>query len=157
MRAWSVAAPPCTCVSTVASVDTNTLRRLVAAARVGRLATVSAEGTPHLVPICFAVVGDVAYSAVDHKPKTTTRLRRIENVRATGRACILIDGYDEDWSRLWWVRLDGRGRVVDDRDEASTALAALAEKYEQYAARRPEGPILAVDVANYSSWAASPA
>jgi PPOX class probable F420-dependent enzyme len=130
------------------------MRRLVETARVGRLATVAADRGPHAVPICFALVEDVAYSAVDHKPKRSTRLRRVENLRETGRACLLVDEYDEDWSTLWWVRLDGRGRVVDDADEAARAVAALADKYPQYRDRRPAGPVIAVDIARWTGWSA---
>ena|SRR5918994_6944531 len=131
------------------------MRRRVAAARVARLATVSAEGRPHLVPICFTLSGEVAYFAVDHKPKRSPRLRRIANLQATGVASILVDAYDEDWSALWWVRLDGRGRVVDGADEKTTALAALAAKYPQYTERPPGGPVVAVDITAWSGWSAS--
>lgn len=130
------------------------MRQRVSAARVGHLATVSADGRPHAVPVCFALVDDVAYSAVDQKPKRTTRLRRIANVEATGRACLLVDEYDEDWSALWWVRLDGTARIVDG-EEARRAVEALAEKYRQYAERAPAGPVLALDVAQWSGWSAT--
>lgn len=78
------------------------MRRLVTTGRVGHLATVAADGIPHLVPVCFTLVGETAYSAVDHKPKRSVWLRRLVHVRATGRACLLVDHYDEDWSGLWW-------------------------------------------------------
>jgi PPOX class probable F420-dependent enzyme len=131
------------------------MRRRVQAARVGRLATVGGggDGTPHLVPVCFALLGETVYSAVDYKPKRGGRLRRVANLQETGRASLLVDEYDEDWTRLWWIRLDGRGRVVDDPTEAGSALAALAEKYPQYQARQPEGPVIAVDVRRWSGWA----
>lgn len=132
------------------------MRRLVAAARVARLATVDAAGVPHLVPVCFAVAGDVVYSAVDAKPKRTARLRRVANVRATGRCCLLVDRYSDDWSALWWVRLDGTGRVVADAAEESAARDALTARYPQYAAAPPTGPVLAVDVTRWTGWSASP-
>jgi PPOX class probable F420-dependent enzyme len=128
------------------------LRRLVESARVARLATVGADGQPHLVPVCFALLDDTAYSAVDHKPKRTARLRRLTNIEATGRACLLVDHYAEEWETLWWVRLDGLGRVVADPAEAGRAIAALVDKYPQYAARPPAGPVLAVDVTGWSGW-----
>jgi PPOX class probable F420-dependent enzyme len=131
------------------------MRRLAAAAPVGRLATVAADGTPHIVPVCFAMIGDVVYSAVDHKPKRTSQLKRLANVQATGSACLLVDHYDDDWSRLWWVRLDGRGRLVEDRAERAVALAALAGKYRQYAVRTPVGPVLAVDTTGATGWSAA--
>lgn len=125
------------------------------AARVARLATVGADGRPHLVPICFALVGEVLYTAVDGKPKRSRRLRRVANLQATGHASILIDGYDENWSRLWWIRLDGIGRVVDDDAERDRALAALRAKYPQYATDPPDGPVLAIDIRRRSGWRAS--
>jgi PPOX class probable F420-dependent enzyme len=131
------------------------MRRLAESARVAHLATVGADGRPHLVPVCFVLLGDVVYSAVDHKPKRTTRLRRVANIEATGRACLLVDGYSEDWSALWWVRLDGAGRVVDDPVEAARAVTALTGKYPQYAGRAPAGPVIAVDVTRWSGWSAS--
>jgi PPOX class probable F420-dependent enzyme len=127
-------------------------RRLVESARVARLATVGPDGRPHLVPVAFVLLGKVVYSAIDEKPKRSTRLRRLANIEATGRACLLIDEYREDWSALWWVRLDGNGRVVSDPAEADRALAALAAKYPQYVERPPRGPVLAVDVTNWATW-----
>jgi PPOX class probable F420-dependent enzyme len=135
-------------------VQEQEMRRRVERARLGRLATVSAQGRPHLVPVCYALVGQTAYSAVDHKPKRGGRLRRIANVEETGQACLLVDEYDEDWSRLWWVRLDGAGRVVVDGAEAAAALDALVAKYPQYAERRPAGPVLALDVTRWTGWSA---
>jgi PPOX class probable F420-dependent enzyme len=135
-------------------VDTQEMFRRVQAARVGHLATVGADGQPHLVPVCFALTDDVAYTAVDDKPKRSTRLRRIANVEATGRACLLVDRYDEDWARLWWVRLDCHARVVADPAEASRATAALVAKYPQYAARPPSGPVIALDILRRRAWSA---
>ncbi|MFG2054272.1 TIGR03668 family PPOX class F420-dependent oxidoreductase [Micromonospora sp. NPDC048930] len=128
------------------------LRQRVGSARVARLATVGADGRPHLVPVCFVLLGDVVYHAVDEKPKRHQRLRRLENIRATGQACLLIDEYDEDWSRLWWVRLDGDGWLVEDPAEEAAVRAALADKYPQYARRPPAGPVVAVRVTRWSSW-----
>jgi PPOX class probable F420-dependent enzyme len=130
------------------------MRRLVDAARVGRLATVAGDLRPHAVPICFARVEEVVYSAVDHKPKRSSRLRRVTNLLQTGRACLLFDDYDDDWSTLWWVRLDGRGRVVDDWEEAAGAIAALAYKYPQYLERPPAGPVIAIDITRWVGWSA---
>jgi PPOX class probable F420-dependent enzyme len=128
------------------------LRDLLAGERVARLATVSADGSPHLVPICFAVAGDTVYSAVDAKPKRTQRLQRLANARATGRAALLADRWDEDWSRLWWVRADGAARVLEAGEERDRALALLAEKYEQYRRQPPTGAVLALDVERWSGW-----
>ena len=131
------------------------LRQRVGSARVARLATVDPDGRPHLVPVCFVLLGDVVYHAVDEKPKRHRRLRRLENIQATARACLLIDEYDEDWSKLWWVRLDGPGRLVDDPAEAAAARAALAAKYPQYVERPPGGPVVAVAVTHWSAWSAA--
>jgi len=132
------------------------MRAAVTSARVARLATVRADGRPHLVPVCFVLLGDVAYSAVDHKPKRGPRLVRLANVAATGVASLLVDGYGEDWTTLWWVRLDGRAAVVSDPAEADRALAALVAKYPQYADRPPDGPVLALTVDSWTGWSAAP-
>ena len=131
------------------------MRGLVAPAPVGRLATVRSDGRPHVVPICFVVTDDVVYSAVDDKPKRHRHLQRISNVTATGAASLLIDEYDEDWSRLWWVRLDGRARVVDDTAEAERAIRSLCDKYSQYRDQPPSGPVLALDVERWVGWSAT--
>jgi PPOX class probable F420-dependent enzyme len=128
-----------------------------AAARVARLATADAAGRPHLVPVTFAVAGDTVYSAVDAKPKTTTALRRLANVAANPRVALLVDHYDdEDWGRLWWVRADGAGRVLDaGAPAARRAIDLLVARYAAYRATRPAGPVLAVDVDRWSSWSSS--
>ena len=120
-----------------------------------RLATVDAEGRPHLVPICFVLDGDTLYSAVDSKPKRTAALKRLENVRANPRVALLVDYYEEDWTRLWWVRLDGLARLVEDARERARALALLEAKYEQYRVEPPAGPVLAVEIERSSGWTAS--
>jgi PPOX class probable F420-dependent enzyme len=130
------------------------LRQRVAAARVARLATIDPDGRPHLVPIVFALAGDTLYSAVDAKPKRSRRLRRIENARERPDVTVLVDEYDDDWTRLWWVRLRGRARVLDDGDEASHAVDLLTAKYEQYRAEPPGLPVLAVDVVEWRGWTA---
>jgi PPOX class probable F420-dependent enzyme len=136
-------------------VDAQTMRHLVESARVGRLGTVSADGQPHVVPICFVLTDKTVYTAVDHKPKRTTHLRRIANLTATGHASLLVDHYSEDWSALWWVRLDGHGRVVEDPGERERALSALSGKYQQYAEQPPIGPVLAVDVTRWTGWSSA--
>ena len=132
-------------------------RRRFAAVRVARLATADAAGVPHLVPFVFAVDGDRVYSTVDAKPKRTTALRRLENVRQNPRVALLADHYDdEDWTALWWVRAEGRARVLDAADaEAQAAIALLSERYAQYRTTPPRGPVLAVDVERWSAWSAA--
>ena len=120
-------------------------------ARIGRLATVTPAGRPHVVPVCFALHESVVYTAVDAKPKATRALARLDNVRAAGRASLLVDHYEEDWSRLWWVRVDGPAEVLD----SDTALDALAAKYEQYRRAQPAGPVIAIAPERWVSWVAS--
>lgn len=105
----------------------------------------------------FAVSGETIYSAVDAKPKRTTTLRRISNVVATGTASVIVDHYDDvDWSRLWWVRADGSGRLVEPISaEGRNALDALSSRYVQYREEPPPGPVLAVDVTRWLGWAAT--
>jgi PPOX class probable F420-dependent enzyme len=127
--------------------------RLVAA-RVARLATTDPDGRPHLVPVVFAVEGETLYTAVDRKPKRSRTLRRIENARARPEVTLLVDHYEDDWSRLWWIRIRGRARVLDDGDECERALALLRAKYPQYELEPPGPPVLAVDVDETRSWPA---
>jgi PPOX class probable F420-dependent enzyme len=124
------------------------------AARVARLATTDPDGRPHLVPIVFALAGDTVYSAVDRKTKRSRTLRRIENARVRPDVTILVDHYDDDWSRLWWIRLRGRARVLDTGDERERALELLREKYPQYREEPPDGPVLAVEVTEVRAWEA---
>jgi PPOX class probable F420-dependent enzyme len=131
------------------------VRERVAASRVARLGTVDPNGRPHLVPIVFVLDGDTLYSAVDGKPKRSRTLRRIENARRNPQVTVLVDRYDEDWSRLWWVRLRGHARVLDDGEEASRALTLLTEKYEQYRHAPPGLPVLAIDVGDWRGWSAA--
>jgi PPOX class probable F420-dependent enzyme len=125
-------------------------------APVARLATVDEEGRPHLVPICFALEGDVLYSAVDEKPKRSRRLKRLANIRAQPEVTVLVDHYEEDWSRLWWVRLRGEARVLEAGSERDRALALLAARYDQYRAQPPKGAVIAVRVREWRGWSASP-
>jgi PPOX class probable F420-dependent enzyme len=139
-------------------MDTGEARRLFAAARVAHLATVDAAGTPHLVPVTFAVhdgsTGGIV-TAVDHKPKRTPRLRRLDNIAANPAVCLLVDAYDEDWDRLWWVRADGRARITaPDQGPARAAVALLQDKYPQYRADPPDGPVIEIAVARWRGWRA---
>jgi PPOX class probable F420-dependent enzyme len=131
------------------------LRGRVTEEPVARLATVDPDGRPHMVPIVFALVGDTLYTAVDAKPKRSRVLRRIENARERPDVTVLVDHYEADWTRLWWVRVRGRARVLDGGGEAERALAVLTEKYEQYRQAPPGLPVLAVDVDEWRGWAAA--
>jgi PPOX class probable F420-dependent enzyme len=133
-------------------VNEKEARERFAAARVARLGTADAEGRPHLVPVVFAVRDDTVYSAVDAKPKRTTSLRRLANVAENPAVSLLVDHYEDDWERLWWVRADGRGRVLDgSAPEAARAIELLRARYPQ---QRATGAVLAVDVERWSGWAA---
>jgi PPOX class probable F420-dependent enzyme len=133
-------------------VNDDTMRRRVAEARVGRLATVTSVGRPHLVPCCFVLFGDVVYSAVDAKPKSTLALRRLANLRSNPHASLLVDHYSDDWSTLWWVRVDGDGRVVERGAEHDDAIARLAQKYPVYAVESPPGAVIAIDLQGWRAW-----
>ena len=137
-------------------MDAAAARSRFAAARVARLATVDGEGRPHLVPVVFALDGDTLYTAVDDvKPKATQRLKRLRNITANPAVALLADHYDEDWRALWWVRADGTARIVDPAEpEAERARALLAERYPQYRAAPPPGPVVAVAVERWTGWAA---
>ena len=134
-------------------MNSEEARARFAGARVARLATADAAGRPHLVTIAFAVAGDTIYSAVDAKPKRTRALRRLANVRANPAVSVLVDHWDEeDWSRLWWVRADGQGRVLAPTDEeARRAVELLRERYPR---QRADGEVLAVTVERWSGWTA---
>lgn len=128
-------------------------RERFAGARVARLATVGADGAPHVVPVTFAVDGDAIVFAVDHKPKRTVELKRLRNIAANPAVSLLVDHYAEDWSALWWARADGRAEV---RAPGDPALALLQAKYPQYARQPPAGPVVVIAVARWSGWSAAP-
>ena len=124
-------------------------REAFAKARVARLATLTPDGAPHIVPICFAVDGDVIYSAIDHKPKRSSHPRRLRNIMCDARVAILADHYDDKWENLWWIRADGLARVVSAGEQA---VALLARRYEQYRQQPPRGEMIVIEVASWSGW-----
>ena len=128
-------------------------RRRLAASKVAHLATVSAEGRPHIVPIVFALDGDTLYFAVDSKPKKTTSLARLKNIAANPAVSVLVDHFEDDWTRLWWVRADGTAHIVTAEDEAQRAIDLLAKRYQQYVTERPSGPVVAIHVDRLVGWA----
>jgi PPOX class probable F420-dependent enzyme len=133
-------------------VDPDTARHRLGSARIGRLATVTPAHRAHVVPCCFALDADTIYSVVDAKPKSTLDLRRLENIRSNGTASLLVDHYQEDWTGLWWVRVDGTGRVADTDSERQRAIELLETKYEQYRSTPPPGPVLAIAIDRWRSW-----
>ncbi|MDE3133784.1 MAG: TIGR03668 family PPOX class F420-dependent oxidoreductase [Acidobacteriota bacterium] len=133
--------------------DATTLQ-LFASATVARLATVGSTGAPHLVPITFALLDErTLVSAVDHKPKRTRALRRLANIEANPRVSVLVDHYEDDWTKLWWARADGHARVC--KAAPAGAAEALAQRYADYRARPPAGPFIVVEVERLSCWRAA--
>ena len=116
-----------------------------------RLATVTPEGAPHLVPVTFALDGDVVWWAVDAKPKRHRSLRRLANIAGEPRVSLLVDHYEEEWDRLWWVRADGTASVVGGA-EAVRGSEALARRYAAYRGVAPEGPVVRVEVRRWRWW-----
>jgi PPOX class probable F420-dependent enzyme len=135
-------------------MDEARCRALLTDARVGHLATVRPDGRPHVVVCCFALDGDRLWTAVDAKPKASSRLQRLTNVRAHPRASLLADHYEEDWEALWWVRVDGEATVIDGGAERERAVTALVAKYPQYATTPPPGPVIALAAERFSGWSA---
>ena len=123
-------------------------------APVARLATVRPDGTPHLVPVTFALDGDAVVTVVDDKAKTTTDLQRLRNIEACPAASVLVDSYEDDWSLLWWVRGDGLGRIEREGRVHDEAVALLAAKYPPYRERPPDGPVVVLAVHRWVWWEA---
>jgi PPOX class probable F420-dependent enzyme len=132
------------------------VRKRFKESRIARLATVSATGRPHLVPICFAFDGRVFYFAIDRKPKRVKpeRLVRIRNIIQTGWAALLFDAYSEDWNRLWYVLVRGRARVVKNGFERMTAIRMLRRKYRQYAdgMLADDALVIRIELRSVASW-----
>jgi len=129
------------------------MRQRIAEARVARLATVGENGKPHVVPITFALQGDTIFFAVDSKPKRTAQLQRLRNIAANPAVTVLVDHYEEDWSRLWWVRADGTASVLEEGPRSDRAIDLLVERYPQYRHARPPGPAVAISIVRISGWA----
>jgi PPOX class probable F420-dependent enzyme len=130
-------------------VTPNEARAQFATARHGYLATADAHGQPHVVPICFALDGDMLYTAIDHKPKQTTKLKRLANIAANPQVSVLADHYEDEWTNLWWVRADGVAQVLDTERHA---IELLRDRYEPYRTEPPQGPVIAIAVRRWSGW-----
>jgi PPOX class probable F420-dependent enzyme len=133
-------------------VERDEAMRRLTSSTVARLATVSKGGRPHIVPIVFAIDKDSLYFAVDMKPKKTANLQRLRNIATNPAVSILADHYEDDWTRLWWVRADGTARVVTENAEAERAIELLANKYEQHRRERPAGPVVAIHIDRVMGW-----
>ena len=136
-------------------METAELRRRFASRPVARLSTVRPDGAPHVVPVVFALVDDIVFSAVDAKPKRSTALQRLANIRAEPRCALLVDHYEDDWRRLWWVRADGTGVVVEAPAAEHPGIRALVQRFPQYRDQPPSGPLLVVTVQRWTGWAGS--
>lgn len=123
--------------------------------RVAHLATADADGRPHVAPVCFAYVDGRFYVAIDEKPKQTVRLKRVRNIEGNAQAALVFDHYDEDWSRLGWVMVNGSAAILSNGPEHARAVSALRTKYEQYHSMALEGrPVIRVTPEKVSSWGA---
>jgi PPOX class probable F420-dependent enzyme len=136
-------------------MDSQDMRRRIESAMVARLATIGRDGRPHIVPITFAPTEDALYFAVDHKPKKSADLQRLRNIEANPTVSVLIDHYEDDWTRLWWVRVDGRARIVRDATEQERAINLLTRRYPQYRSARPAGPAVTIEIERMTGWSAS--
>jgi PPOX class probable F420-dependent enzyme len=139
----------------VPTLDADDARGRFAAARVARLATVSADGQPHLVPVVFALEHDTVLIAVDGKPKRHRALKRLRNIADNPAVSLLVDHYDDDWDQLWWVRADGRATVTDDEDVLGRAREALGARYRPDREHPPEGPVITVDITRWTGWSST--
>lgn len=136
------------------STVTDWEREFVASARVGRLATADRQGEPHVIPVCFVLDGDTIWSIIDEKPKSGRRLKRLRNIEETGKAALVVDHYDEDWTQLAWVMLRG---IATIQTVSEDTLALLREKYPQYVAMKLEGAeVVRLAIDRWSSWRSSP-
>jgi PPOX class probable F420-dependent enzyme len=129
-------------------------RDLLAAERVARLGYLDSDDRPRVLPVTFALWDGCVWSAIDEKPKRTPEPARVRYLRRRPEAALLVDVYDDDWTRLAWVQLLGRVKAAPVGSSAD-AMAALAEKYEQYAARTPPGPLLRLRVERALHWRAA--
>lgn len=134
-------------------IDEATARSRVEAARVARLATVDPDGRPNLVPFCPVLDDDTIYFQVDRKPKSKTSLKRVENIFARPDAVtVLIDHYEEDWERVWWVRLRGSGRILTAGPEYERADRLLRLKFPQVRSDPKPPAVVAIDITDWRTW-----
>lgn len=141
---------------------TSEVRRFLDAHRVGHLATAGADGAPHVIPVCYAVDDEAVYFVADEKPKRrpARELERLRNLRANPRAALVVDEYDDDWSRLAWVLVRGPARILETMPEHRRALALLRGRYAQYVAMALDdparNPIVRIEPARVVLWRAAP-
>jgi coenzyme F420-0:L-glutamate ligase/coenzyme F420-1:gamma-L-glutamate ligase len=132
------------------------IRAKLETARVARLATLDAERRPHAIPVCFVYDGSVFYSAIDHKPKRVapSRLARLKNIKETPQVALLVDQYEEDWTRLWYVLVRGEAVLVSAPAERKRAIRSLRAKYPQYDADMlaADAPVLRITPVRITAW-----
>lgn len=139
----------------MATFEDRDARATFAAAPVAMLATAGPDAVPHVVPVVFALsepAADILYTAIDAKPKSTQRLRRLVNIENNPAVSLLVDHYTDDWSQLWWVRADGIATIHRSGVELATGYAQLRAKYPQYQRVELDGPVITVAIGRWSSW-----
>jgi PPOX class probable F420-dependent enzyme len=137
------------------ALEADEMRSRIDGAMVARLATVGHDSRPHIVPITFALDDDTIYFAVDFKPKKTADLQRLRNIEANPFVSVLVDHYEDDWTKLWWVRVDGSARIVIDGAVFEKGIALLTQRYAPYESARPAGPVVAIAIERMTGWSAS--
>jgi PPOX class probable F420-dependent enzyme len=132
-------------------------RRFVELQRVARFASADAHGQPHVVPVCYCVIGEAVYFSIDEKPKQADvhRLKRLRNIAQNPKVALVIDHYDENWSQLGWVMLRGQAELLDDGDEHALAQQTLRARYPQYRSMQLSTlPVVATRIRHVASWGA---
>jgi PPOX class probable F420-dependent enzyme len=130
-------------------------RAFLAARRIGYLATADGRAAPHVVPVCFAIVDDALYVTIDEKPKRESGrpLKRLRNIVANPAVAVVVDRYDEDWTRLGWVMLRGQAEILSGGAEHDEAQAMLRSRYPQLRAMRiSDRPVIALRIERTTSW-----
>ncbi len=134
------------------AMDAEEMRHRFSGAVVAHLATVGHDGRPHIVPITFALDDQTIYFAIDFKPKKTADLQRLRNIEANPSVSVLVDHYQDDWTKLWWVRADGTARIVIDGGVFEKGIALLTHRYAQYRSARPAGPVVSIAIERMTGW-----
>ena len=122
---------------------------------VAHLATADGDGVPHVVPVCFTILENTVYIAIDQKPKSgdPRALKRIQNIAANPSVALIVDHYEDDWQQLAWVMLRGTAEVLESGDEREAAHTLLRQRYKQYEGMDFLGlPMIAIRIARTSSW-----
>ena len=130
-------------------------RDFLADRRVAYLATADRSAAPHVVPVCFALAGETLYITIDEKPKRASAraLKRIRNIAENPAVAVVVDRYDEDWTRLGWVMLHGRAEILAEGTEHDAAQALLRARYPQLAAMQiARLAVIAVHIERTTSW-----